>query len=148
MAHGARPDFKQAEAARPAWDDAVRFRVTRPVDPGWAFGAGPNRLHAVDPHEPGRPAVSNYKLLISAVVPRPIVLLSTRNPDGAAENLAPFSYFNVVGHDPPLFVVGFAKGPAGPKDSLRNVAASREAVVNLVAEPYLEAANAASIDAP
>lgn len=152
------PDFKKVEAARPDWDEAARFRYTKTVDPAWAFGDGANRLRsaadahrkhvAIDPYEDGRPAGFNYKLLISAVVPRPIAFVSTRSADGRAANLAPFSYFNVLNHDPPLFAVGFACGVAEAKDTLRNVVDTREAVINIIGEPFLEAANAASVDAP
>ena len=95
-----------------------------------------------------RPAGFNYKLLISAVTPRPIAFVSTRSADGRVTNLAPFSYFNVVNHDPPLFTVGFGCGIAAAKDTLRNVIDTREAVINIIGEPFLEAANAASVDAP
>lgn len=152
------PDFKKVEAARPDWDEAARFRYTKTVDPAWAFGDGANRLRsaadahrkhvAIDPYEDGRPAGFNYKLLISAVVPRPIAFVSTRSADGRAANLAPFSYFNVLNHDPPLFAVGFACGVAEAKDTLRNVVDTCEAVINIIGEPFLEAANAASVDAP
>ncbi|KAM4057138.1 flavin reductase like domain-containing protein [Hirsutella rhossiliensis] len=153
------PDFKKVEASRPAWDDASRFRFTRTVDPDWAFGHGSDgsssssKHIAIDPYAPGRPDVFNYKLLISGIVPRPIAFLSTRSADGSSTNLAPFSYFNVMSHDPPLFVVGFASGidaavAKGAKDTLRNLVETREAVVNIISESFLEAANATSIDAP
>ncbi|KAF4580924.1 FMN-binding split barrel [Ophiocordyceps camponoti-floridani] len=102
------------------------------------------------PAPPGttHPPPANYKLLVSAIVPRPIALISTRRADGA-ENLAPFSYFNVVGHDPPLYVVGFTSD-AGPnaKHTLRNAIETGEAVINIISETFAEAANASSIDAP
>ncbi|PFH63129.1 hypothetical protein XA68_17773 [Ophiocordyceps unilateralis] len=154
------PDFKALEASRPPWDESsppVHF--TRTVDPSWTLGSGPNRLHPpssassshtiIDPYAPDRPPQANYKLLVSAIVPRPIALISSQRSDGTAQNLAPFSYFNVVGHDPPLYIVGFTSdaGP-GAKDTLRNVLESKEAVINLVCETFIEAANAASIDAP
>jgi flavin reductase (DIM6/NTAB) family NADH-FMN oxidoreductase RutF len=44
---------------------------------------------------------SSYQLVISAVVPRPIAFVSTVDASGV-RNLAPFSYFNTMGHDPPL----------------------------------------------
>ena len=152
------PDFKKVEASRPDWDEARHFRFTKTVDPAWAFGDGANRLQsatdadkkhiAIDPYEEGRPGVSNYKLLISAIVPRPIAFVSTRSADGRTTNLAPFSYFSAINHDPLLFTVGFACGMAEAKDTLRNVIDTREAVINLISEPFLEAANAASVDAP
>ena len=43
--------------------------------------------------------IDRYKLLTGTVVPRPIALVSTMSPDGDC-NLAPFSYFYIVGHNP------------------------------------------------
>ncbi|KAL6909069.1 hypothetical protein GGI43DRAFT_394526 [Trichoderma evansii] len=90
----------------------------------------------------------NYRLLISAIAPRPIAFISTVSADGKSVNLAPYSYFNVLAHDPPTFAVGFGHPPTGPKDSFINVCDTRECVINVVSEDILEAANAASIDAP
>ncbi|KAL1839733.1 hypothetical protein VTJ49DRAFT_1199 [Mycothermus thermophilus] len=154
------PDFKTVEASRPPFPAATTFHYTQTPDPNWTFGAGANATltpedrakgHVtIDPHAPGRPAAFNYKLLISAVVPRPIAFLSTRSADGKTTNLAPFSYFQMIGHDPPLFIVGFAT-PAGTgvaKDSLRNLRESGECVINVVSEGFVEAANATSVNAP
>ncbi|KAF4441883.1 conserved domain typically associated with flavo oxygenase DIM6 NTAB family [Fusarium albosuccineum] len=158
------PDFKGVEASRPEWNDDAKFTYTKTVDPDWSFGDGANRLAgdsstqngdkpakqhiAIDPHEPGRSPGFNYKLLISAVIPRPIAFVSTLAADGSSSNLAPFSYFNMLGHDPPLFVVGFASGLANAKDTLRNVSDSGECVINIISEPFVEAANSASANAP
>ncbi|KAI0180208.1 hypothetical protein GGR52DRAFT_568958 [Hypoxylon sp. FL1284] len=152
------PDFKKVEASRPAWDAQAAFRYTQTASPSWAFGDGANgtreagaadRKHVcIDPYAPGRPAAFNYKLLISGIVPRPIGFVSSRSADGAKRNLAPFSYFNMVNHDPPLFVLGFAGSAAAPKDTLRNVLETRECVVSVVSEAFVEAANATSVDAP
>ncbi|RDA94801.1 hypothetical protein CP533_4249 [Ophiocordyceps camponoti-saundersi (nom. inval.)] len=154
------PDFKTLEASRPQWEESSPpVHVTRTVSPSWTLGSGPNKLHpstasskshtSIDPYGPDRAPQANYKLLVSAIVPRPIALISSQRSDGSALNLAPFSYFNVVAHDPPLYVVGFTSdaGP-GAKDTLRNVVESKEAVINLVSETFIEAANAASINAP
>jgi flavin reductase (DIM6/NTAB) family NADH-FMN oxidoreductase RutF len=149
------PDFKKVEASRPDWDTGAQFHYTKTAEPGWAYGDGANKLDTstakhitIDPYEPGRPAPFNYKLLISSIVPRPIGFVSTRSADGKETNLAPFSYFNMVNHDPPLFVVGFASGLAKPKDTLRNLVESKECVVNIISEGFVEAANATSVDAP
>ncbi|CAJ2507092.1 Uu.00g082780.m01.CDS01 [Anthostomella pinea] len=156
-------DFKAVEASRPAWDASSTFRYTQTVDPSWAFGGGANALHdssstsssssskkhiAIDPYEPGRPAPFNYKLLISSIVPRPIGFVSTISAEGKTKNLAPFSYFNMINHDPPLFVLGFAGSLDSPKDTLRNLLDSRECTVNIISESFIEAANATSVDAP
>ncbi|PHH77730.1 hypothetical protein CDD82_3380 [Ophiocordyceps australis] len=151
------PDFNKVQSERPPWDQSSHFRYTQTVNPDWAFGDGPNRLakddahktHVViDPYAPNRPSASNYKLLISSIVPRPIAFISTRSADGSSTNLAPYSYFNVLNHDPPIFAVGFASSLAAAKDSLRNVADTREAVINIISDHFIEAANSASIDSP
>ncbi|KAM0275114.1 hypothetical protein ACHAQH_007555 [Verticillium albo-atrum] len=145
-------DFKSVEASRPDFDTTAAFHYTKTPAPAWQYGEGANTPSAashvaIDPHAPGRPAGFNYKFLISAITPRPIAFLSTVSKDGS-ENLAPFSYFNMINHDPPLFTVGFASGLASPKDSLRNLVESEKVVINIISEPFLEAANATSINAP
>ncbi|KAI1475998.1 hypothetical protein F4774DRAFT_421141 [Daldinia eschscholtzii] len=168
------PDFKKVEASRPDWDKDSQFRYTKTVDPNWQMGSGANSLRdaavddgkkhvCIDPYEAGRPAVFNYKLLISGVVPRPIGFVSTQaaaadgssssssssSSSGApARNLAPFSWFNMVNHDPPLFALGVAATLAQPKDTLRNLVETKECVVSIIGEDFLEAANATSVDAP
>ena len=63
-----------------------------------------------------------YNFLISSVVPRPIALVSTVNKDGQV-NCAPFSYFNVMSHDPPLLVLGLNLNSRSntKKDTLNNI---------------------------
>lgn len=61
-----------------------------------------------------------YKLLIGAIVPRPIAWVTTVAPDGRP-NLAPFSYFNGVGSNPPTLLFCPGNAPDGAeKDTLRN----------------------------
>ena len=85
------------------------------------------------------PQVKGYPLLNSLVVPRPIAWVSTVSADGIG-NLAPHSFFTVVCADPGI--VGFAS--IGAKDTLANVRATKELVVNLVPEWLTEAANNSS----
>ena len=84
-----------------------------------------------------------YRLLNSVVVPRPIAWVSTISVDGV-DNLAPHSFFTVACVDPP--VVQFTS--VGRKDSLHNVEATREFVVNLAPEPLFEQVNATGTDFP
>ncbi|RDL40427.1 FMN-binding split barrel [Venustampulla echinocandica] len=150
------PDFKKVESARDPWDKSLEFNFKQTPNPEWKFGDGANDGGAtlniphveIDPYEEGRSSVSNYKLLISGIIPRPIGFISTRSKDGSSTNLAPFSYFQVINHDPPLFTIGFACGFENAKDSLRNLSESQECVINIISEHYVEAANAASINAP
>jgi flavin reductase (DIM6/NTAB) family NADH-FMN oxidoreductase RutF len=80
-----------------------------------------------------------YKLLIGAIVPRPIALVSTLSPGTPhALNLAPFSFFNGVGSNPMTLLFCPANRPdGGEKDTLRNCKPSDEGglgefVVNIV----------------
>lgn len=68
---------------------------------------------------------------------------------GKSTNLSPFSYTQVINHDPPLFIIGFA-GPLSPnpKDTLKNLSTQHECTINIISEHYLEAANATAINAP
>jgi flavin reductase (DIM6/NTAB) family NADH-FMN oxidoreductase RutF len=84
-----------------------------------------------------------YRLLTAVVVPRPIAWVSSRSADGV-DNLAPHSFFTVACTDPPI--VQFTS--VGAKDTLRNVQATREFVVNLAPEPLVEAINATATDYP
>src|SRR5512141_207603 len=80
------------------------------------------------------PAKHCYKLLVSLVVPRPIALVSTLGSNGVV-NAAPFSFFNVLGDDPPILIVSIENKQSGEmKDTARNILESREFVVNLVDE--------------
>lgn len=82
-----------------------------------------------------------YKVLCGLVTPRPIALVTTMNVDGTL-NAAPFSFFNVISHDPPLVALGFDSRPSGePKDTVRNMRERGEFVVNLVDEPLVDQMN-------
>ena len=75
-----------------------------------------------------------YKILTSLVIPRPIAWVSTISTSGVT-NLAPFSFFSVMGSRPPI--LAFAPGnksPEIPKDTARNILEGHEFVVNLVDE--------------
>ncbi len=96
----------------------------------------------------GKYAERAYPILAALVTPRPIALVTTLGPDGVI-NAAPFSFFNVVGAEPPI--VAFAPGDRDdgtPKDTARNVRLSHEFVVNLVDEGLAEAMNRCSASLP
>jgi flavin reductase (DIM6/NTAB) family NADH-FMN oxidoreductase RutF len=71
------------------------------------------------------------KLLNTLVAPRPIAFVSTRSPEGFG-NLAPFSFFMAAGYNPMAVAFSATNWRDGaPKDTLRNVEASGEFVVNV-----------------
>lgn len=89
-----------------------------------------------------------YPILASLVTPRPIALVTTLGPDGVV-NAAPFSFFNVMGAEPPIVV--FAPGDRDdgtPKDTARNIRFAHEFVVNLVDEAIGEAMNRCAASLP
>jgi flavin reductase (DIM6/NTAB) family NADH-FMN oxidoreductase RutF len=147
------PDFEKVQASRPDADPNRTFTFSKTLHPEWKYGSGSsnpsNASHiSIDPYAPNRQPVQNYKLLISGIIPRPIGFLSTVSADGESTNLAPFSYTQVVNHDPPVFVVGFSGGLDNAKDTLRNLLDTKECVINIISEDFIEAANSTAIDLP
>ncbi|MBW8012952.1 MAG: flavin reductase family protein [Chloroflexi bacterium] len=90
-----------------------------------------------------------YKLITGSIVPRPIAWVSSVNHAGQP-NLAPYSFFNVVCSKPPtiLFCPGVRAIDGKNKDTLENVRASGEFVVNLVTEELAEAMNLTATELP
>lgn len=84
-----------------------------------------------------------YKLLTGLVIPRPIGWISTNDENGI-NNLAPFSFFNVVGEDPPHIMFSTVRTGNKNKDTLNNVLTTKEFVVNLVTEDLVEQMNLTS----
>jgi len=89
-----------------------------------------------------------YKLLTGLVVPRPIAWVTTLNTDGSV-NAAPFSFFNTMGSDPGLVVIGVGNhDTARPKDTAANIKRMGVFVVNLVSEELAEAMNITATEFP
>lgn len=84
-----------------------------------------------------------YRLMTASVVPRPIAWVSSRSADGV-DNLAPHSFFTVVSTDPAML----AFTSVGRKDTLNNIEATGEFVVNVATEPAFEVVNGTSADYP
>jgi len=84
-----------------------------------------------------------YKLLTGLVIPRPIGWISTVDENGI-NNLAPFSFFNAVGEDPPHVMFSTVRTGDKNKDTLNNVLANKQFVVNLVTEDVVEQMNTTS----
>lgn len=81
-----------------------------------------------------------YKLLTGTIIPRPIAWVSSRDKKGTL-NLAPFSFFNAVGEDPPHLVFSTVRTGNKNKDTLNNILDNHQFVVNLVTEDLVEKMN-------
>lgn len=93
-------------------------------------------------------ARKRYKLLSSLVVPRPIAWVSTLSPSGVV-NLAPYSFFNVMGHDPAVVALGILEHPEKSlKDTVRNITQTERFTVNLVTEELAPLMNQTATDLP
>jgi flavin reductase (DIM6/NTAB) family NADH-FMN oxidoreductase RutF len=96
------------------------------------------------------PGAESYRLLVNLIVPRPIALVTSLNADGLV-NAAPFSFFNLMGADPPVVALGIARDasrPLGLKDTARNILQTGEFVVHAVNETIAEAMNVCGTDFP
>jgi flavin reductase (DIM6/NTAB) family NADH-FMN oxidoreductase RutF len=91
----------------------------------------------------------NYKLLIGSIVPRPIAFVSTLDAAGIY-NLAPFSFFNGVCSNPPtvMFSVVRRGSDNQKKDTLVNIEATGQFVVNVVTEAIVTPMNACATEWP
>ena len=87
-----------------------------------------------------------YAWMVRLITPRPIAWVSTLSADGVA-NLAPFSFFNGVGANPPTIVFCPANKRDGtPKDTLANIHQNGQFVVNVVTESMAQAMNVTSAE--
>ncbi|KAH7156620.1 hypothetical protein EDB81DRAFT_867625 [Dactylonectria macrodidyma] len=153
--------FNEVSSQRPDFDHSDSpIEVTKSPDSTWSFGDGvrnnsptttesTEKVHReIDPYSTDRSVVQNYKLLVSGIAPRPVGFISTVSADGKTKNLAPFSYFQLVDHDPPMFIVSFSSRLGSVKDTYQNLKDTGECVINTVSENMIEAVSASSIDAP
>ncbi|HEY4009976.1 MAG TPA: flavin reductase family protein, partial [Acidobacteriaceae bacterium] len=94
------------------------------------------------------PRPDAYKLLASLIMPRPIAWVVSRDPAGAV-NAAPFSFFNILSSDPPLVAISFAAASdREAKDTLANIRAHQDFVINMVPEELAPEMNITAANAP
>ncbi len=92
--------------------------------------------------------VEVYQLLVGAVTPRPIAWVTTLSPSGVV-NLAPFSFFNAFGANPPIVVFSpTLRRDGSKKDTLINLESLGEFVVNAATAPLAEKVNLTSAEIP
>ena len=86
-----------------------------------------------------------YRMLISAIVPRPIAFVSTLSSAGQ-RNLAPFSFFMGVSSQPLTLALSVFHRQGVPKDTAANILETGEFVVNLTTEELAQRVALASGD--
>src|SRR5215470_531060 len=88
--------------------------------------------------------LSVYQAVVGIVTPRPIAWVTTIDTEGRV-NLAPFSFFNAFGANPPVVVFSpTLRRDRSKKDTLRNLEATGEFVLNAATAPLAETVNLTS----
>lgn len=95
------------------------------------------------------PTAQLHQYLVSAVAPRPIAFVSTVDAEGIP-NLAPYSFFNVFSSNPPICVFSSNRREVNntTKDTLHNILATRECVINMVSHAIVRQMALCSINYP
>ncbi|KAI0915795.1 hypothetical protein AcW1_003704 [Taiwanofungus camphoratus] len=145
----------------PKFNTAPAYKLTQSPNPGWKWGEGlaPESSQMAkewkEDEKKGWKSFSLkethgkdvYFLLTSSIIPRPIAFISSLSGDDIP-NLAPMSYFSLLAHDPPMVGLSFSIFQGIGKNTRDNILATKTFTVNIISEPFLDAANACSIDAP
>ncbi|KAG9221048.1 hypothetical protein CCMSSC00406_0005513 [Pleurotus cornucopiae] len=133
--------------ARSRWRDST----LNYLPPPGTNGEGPNQLRnsrderykswdfAADV-----PPKNGYKVLTSAIIPRPIAFVSSVSAEGAP-NLAPFSYFSMVVICAKLVAFLLTHYTT---DTRENILSTKKFTVNIISDDFIEAANSTSVEAP
>ena len=89
---------------------------------------------------------ATYRLMVQLITPRPIAWVSSISKEGVT-NLAPYSFFNGIGANPPsLLFCPVNRRDGSQKDSLLNVLDTKEFVVNIVSAANAKTMNLTSAD--
>lgn len=78
-----------------------------------------------------------HKLVVGCVVPRPVAWITTINAEGIV-NAAPFSSYSYVATSPTLLAINIENRNGEPKDTAKNILASREFVINVATEATMD----------
>lgn len=105
------------------------------------------KMRTIIPKEIPVPELHQY--LVGSVAPRPIAFASTMSKEGVP-NLAPYSFFNCFGSNPPTLIFSSNRRVTGntTKDTLHNVEATGEVVINVVTHSFIRQMTLASISYP
>ncbi|WNS77315.1 flavin reductase family protein [Bacillus sp. DTU_2020_1000418_1_SI_GHA_SEK_038] len=90
-----------------------------------------------------------YKLLVGSILPRPIAFVTTIDDKGIV-NAAPFSFFTAICADPLLICFSpMRRGTDGAKkDTLTNIETTKDFVINIVSEDFVEKMNMCATEFP
>ncbi|WCL80030.1 flavin reductase family protein [Saprospira sp. CCB-QB6] len=90
-----------------------------------------------------------HQFMVGAIAPRPIAFVSTIDENGVA-NIAPYSFFNAFSSNPPMMVFSSNRTVRGntTKDTLHNIQANQEVVINVVTYDMVQQMTLASISYP
>ncbi len=93
------------------------------------------------------PVQEVQKYLLGGIAPRPIALVSTLSTKGEV-NLAPFSFFNAFGSNPPIIAFSSSRRvrDGSFKDTYNNLIATKECVVQVVTYPMVEQVSLSSTE--
>ncbi|PPQ88533.1 hypothetical protein CVT25_009913 [Psilocybe cyanescens] len=135
--------FKYTSSPVPTWRYGQSIEST-PEGKAWAEGEKAGWT-VIDPTK--ETARRMYAITVAGIAPRPIAFISSISQDGV-ENLAPFSWFNMVTPDPPVITFGVSHVSGAAKDTLRNVLAGTGFTVNIISAPWVEQSHICSAVAP
>lgn len=95
------------------------------------------------------PVKDFYSFLTSSIAPRPICFASTLDEDGQP-NLAPYSFFNIFGSNPPLLIFSALRRMRNntTKDTLENILKTKEIVINVVNYQMVQQMSLSSCEYP
>ncbi|KAF8576747.1 hypothetical protein K439DRAFT_1397145 [Ramaria rubella] len=142
----------------PPFNPGPSSKLTQPPNPSWSIGDrlqdDPSGLAWLEGEKKGWTVIDTatedlrkvYTLMISGIIPRPIAFVSTISDTGI-NNLAPFSWFNMVSFSPPTVLIS-CTNLARPHDTAVNIKENKEFTVNIISEPFVHNANFTSVDAP
>ncbi|HNG07115.1 MAG TPA: flavin reductase family protein, partial [Saprospiraceae bacterium] len=90
-----------------------------------------DELLTIDPKD--LPVKDLHQHIVGSIAPRPIAFASTMDENGIP-NIAPYSFFNAFSSNPPILVFSSNRKVADnkTKDTLHNVLATKEVVINVV----------------
>ncbi|THH29679.1 hypothetical protein EUX98_g4491 [Antrodiella citrinella] len=137
------PEFKYTASPNPGFKYGQKVAETE-SGKAWLEGEK-DGWKDIDPAE--IEPVATYLMMISAITPRPVAFVSSLSEAGD-ENLALFSWFNMVTHNPPLISISVSTSKSALKDTAHNIKATKEFTVSIISEPWVDNANVCAVDAP